>query len=141
MPILSYRDLEVWRSTRRLIVDVYAVTKSLPETERFGRLTQIRRAAVSIAANIAEGSRRGGRREYRQFLLYAFGSGAELETYLIMCRDLDYDLQRELESIERRLTSIMRMLNRMVLNLPFVEAPNNRHPPQPTHHSPQSIRF
>lgn len=117
MPILDYRDLEVWQYARKVVSEVYALTRLLPDAERFGLIAQMQRAAVSIAANIAEGSRRGTRRDYRQFLLHAYGSGAELETYLTICEDLHYLTSGTQRATSSLLQSVMRMLNTMISHL------------------------
>ena len=77
----SYKELIVWQKGIQLVTTMYAVTSSFPKTEQFGLTSQIRRASISIPANIAEGYTRGHRAEYVQFLRIAFSSGAELETH------------------------------------------------------------
>ena len=84
VPLESYRDLIVWQKSMLLVQMIYAATLELPATERFGLLSQMRRAAVSIPSNIAEGSRRKSTPEFMQFLRIADGSAAELETQLLL---------------------------------------------------------
>lgn len=88
--ILGFRDLEVWQLGKRIALEVYRATKHFPSDERFGLVLQMRRSAVSIASNIAEGFNRKSRAEYRQFLHIALGSCAELETQAEIARDLGY---------------------------------------------------
>src|SRR3989338_3615584 len=76
----SYRDLVVWQKAMDLVIAVYRLTEIFPVNEQYGLTAQIKRAAISIPSNIAEGRRRGTRKDYRQFLIIAYGSGAELET-------------------------------------------------------------
>lgn len=90
MSIESYRDLEVWRKGRTLVKTIYDQTRNFPEEERFGLVSQMRRAAVSIPSNIAEGWGRHYPAEFVQFLRRANGSLAELETQLILCGDLEF---------------------------------------------------
>ena len=90
----DYRDLDAWKVARGLVKDVYVATRSLPEDERFGLTSQMRRAAVSIPCNIAEGYGRGSRQEYIRYLRIARGSAAELETQVILCEDLGYSLSK-----------------------------------------------
>jgi four helix bundle protein len=83
----DHRQLRVWQASRRLALDVYRLTRAFPSTERFGLTAQVRRAAVSIPSNVAEGAGRGGG-AFPQFLGYAAGSAAELETQLDIAREL-----------------------------------------------------
>ncbi|TET54780.1 MAG: four helix bundle protein, partial [Actinobacteria bacterium] len=76
----SYKDLTVWQLSIDIVEKIYKQTKNFPKSEIYGLSSQIRRCVISIPSNIAEGSRRGSRKEYVQFLQYAYGSGAELET-------------------------------------------------------------
>ncbi|MBD2730917.1 four helix bundle protein [Nostoc sp. FACHB-892] len=85
-PIQSYQDLQVWQEGMNLAEACYFVTKSFPKEETYGMTSQIRRAAVSIPANIAEGYGRRSRGEYLQFLYIAQGSLKELETHLILSK-------------------------------------------------------
>jgi four helix bundle protein len=80
--IRSFRDLEVWKLGMRTVVDVYKATASFPRDELYGLVSQLRRAAVSIPSNVAEGFNRIHNSEYRQFLYIALGSCAELETQI-----------------------------------------------------------
>jgi four helix bundle protein len=88
--INSYRDLLVWQKGMALAKQIYLMTRAFPEDERFGLITQMRRAAVSVPSNIAEGQARQGRNEFVQFLSYAEGSLAELDTQLKLADDLGY---------------------------------------------------
>ena len=75
-----YKDLVVWQKAMALVEEVYILTKEFPKEELYGLVSQMRRAVVSIVSNIAEGSRRGSRKDFRQFIIIAYSSGAELET-------------------------------------------------------------
>jgi len=88
--IISFRDLEIWKRGIDLVQSIYEITKSFPNSECYGLTSQIRRAAVSIPSNIAEGHTRGHKAEFRQFLFIALGSSAELETQLIIAYELGY---------------------------------------------------
>jgi four helix bundle protein len=85
-----YTELLIWQRSHALALAIYQLTKRLPADERFGLTAQIRRAAVSVPANIVEGSRRQHPGDFARFLNMAEGSLAELEYLLILCRDLDY---------------------------------------------------
>jgi len=86
--IKSYKDLIVWQKGYELVKQVYKVSSKLPQTEVFALQSQIRRSAVSVVSNIAEGSSRSTRKDYCQFLHIAYGSTSELETQLFLCKDL-----------------------------------------------------
>src|SRR5438477_137140 len=89
MTIQSYRELEVWQFAMDLVVECYRVTKCLPKDELFGLTSQIRRAAVSVPANIAEGQGRSHTREFLQSLGVARGSLMEVETHLMVCQRVE----------------------------------------------------
>ncbi|HSB03898.1 MAG TPA: four helix bundle protein, partial [Thermodesulfobacteriota bacterium] len=88
-PIKSYKDLIVYQKSYKLTLEIYQTTKNYPKEEIYGLVSQMRRSAVSIPCNIAEGYRRGHRKEYIQFLHMAHGSCGELETLLSISRDLN----------------------------------------------------
>lgn len=84
----SYQQLKVWQKSIELVIEIYRPTKLYPKEELYGITSQSRRATVSIPSNIAEGYTRKHRQEYTQFIRIAFGSGAELETQLIIAKKL-----------------------------------------------------
>ncbi|MBI3041388.1 MAG: four helix bundle protein [Betaproteobacteria bacterium] len=86
----GHHKLEAWKVSRALVKDVYLLTQKFPREEMFGLVSQMRRAAVSIPSNIAEGAARTGNREFAQFLNVARGSLSELETQLLIASDLGY---------------------------------------------------
>jgi four helix bundle protein len=119
--INSYRDLKVWQDGMTLVEDCYRLSKEFPKEELFGLTSQLRRAAVSVPANIAEGCGRDGRGSYVNFLRNAQGSLKELETHLILAQRLkfgSFDLASQLlarsETIGRMLRSLIRSLERAV---------------------------
>jgi four helix bundle protein len=83
----SFKDLLVWQRAMELVKEIYKITKQLPRSEDFALSSQLRRAAISIPSNIAEGSRRGTQKDFAQFLRIASGSSAEVETQLLIVRD------------------------------------------------------
>ncbi len=111
--ISSYRDLIVWQKAIELVTEIYKLTDLFPKNEIYGLTNQARRAAVSIPANIAEGCARGYRKEYRQFILIAYASGAELETHLLIAKNLKFANFSEIERIEKLLDEVMRMTNKL----------------------------
>lgn len=110
----SYEDLIVWQKAMDVVVEVYRHTDTFPKTEVYGLTSQMRRAAVSIPSNIAEGSRRRGVKESRQFLLIAYGSGSELETQLKIAMRLKFGSTVEFAPTAALLDEVMRMLNAMI---------------------------
>jgi four helix bundle protein len=112
-PIRSYRDLQVWRRATDLVVEIYMVSSRFPSTERFGLTAQIRRAAVSVAASIAEGHERGGRAEFVQFVSMSRGSLAELETELTIAMRLQFVSSDDAEIANNLSDQVGRMLNRL----------------------------
>ena len=108
--INSYRDLLVWQKGMELAKQVYSLTQSFPSSERFGLLAQMRRAAVSVPSNIAEGQARHGRKEFVQFLSHAQGSLAELDTQLGIPMDLGYPCDPNVNQITARVGELQRML-------------------------------
>jgi len=114
--ISSYKDLIVWQKGLELTKTVYQLTTKLPENEKFGLVSQVRRAAVSIPSNIAEGRERGTRKDYAQFLRIALGSTAELETQLILIESIYPEIstasaQTEITHIRKMLYVLIRKLN------------------------------
>lgn len=88
LSLKTYKDLRAWQQAFALVREVYSVTESLPSTEAYGLTSQIRRAAVSVPANIAEGYSRTSRKEYIQFLSIARGSLSELETLILIAKEV-----------------------------------------------------
>ncbi len=113
----SYKDLIVWQTSIDLTTSIYEITKAFPFEEKFGLTSQMRRSVVSIASNIAEGSRRGSPKEFRNFVMTASGSGAELETQLLISRKVGLINENEYLSIQDKIEMIMKMLNGLEKNL------------------------
>lgn len=109
----GYKNLIVWQKGKNLCIRIYRLTDSFPDSERFGLISQLRRAAVSIPSNIAEGSKRNTRRDQNQFYTIAYGSGAEIETQLCISKELFPKLAKEVEVVENDLQEVMRMLNKL----------------------------
>lgn len=110
--IKSYKDLIVWQKGYELVKQVYKVTSNLPQAEVFALQSQMHRSAVSIVSNIAEGNGRKTTKDYCQFLHIAYGSVAELETQLFLCRDL-YNI--DINKCTSLLTEVSKML-RVIIN-------------------------
>ena len=117
MKTKSYKDLIVWQRAIELVLAIYSLTKKFPKEEQYGLISQLRRAVISIASNIAEGYARQHKLEYIQFLSMAFGSCAELETQLIIAQRLGYGLSEEYDNVSSLLEEVSRMLNTMIRTL------------------------
>ena len=115
--ISDYRDLNVWKFSMDLAVDVYALTKTFPREEVFGLTAQMRRAATSIPANIAEGFGRAQRKSFIQFLRIAQGSLKELETHSTLAARLDYVDRSRLGALAERYESLGKMLLSFIRSL------------------------
>ena len=113
----SYKDLEVWQVSLELVKNIYEITGKFPASERFGLTQQIRRAAVSIPSNVAEGQFRNSSKEFKQFLSVALGSAAELETQLIIVGEIKYLFLQESALLSHMLERIMKMLRKLSLSL------------------------
>ena len=109
----SYKELTVWQKSVELVAQLYTLTETFPKSEQFGLTNQMRRAAVSIPSNLAEGYARKHRAEYLQFVRIAYGSGAELETQLILSQKLGFANSKNSAPIASLLDEIMRMLNKL----------------------------
>ena len=106
----SYKDLDVYKLTIDFVTVLYACTAKFPKEEQFGLLSQMRRAAVSIPSNIAEGAARQGNKEFIHFLYISLGSKAELETQLTIAYNLQFTNENDYEHLQRKLDEIGKML-------------------------------
>jgi four helix bundle protein len=117
MALKSYRDVLVWHQAMDLVESVYQLTRAYPNDERFGLVSQSRRAAVSIPANMAEGYGRSHRREYRRHLSIARGSLAEFETHLLLGVRLLYVSRDALAEVWKLTQSVGKLLSRLIDSL------------------------
>ena len=111
--IISYKDLIVWQKSIELVKEVYLLTKSFPREELYGLVSQMRRAAVAIPSNIAEGYGRKTKKDRCQFYLISFSSALELETQITISKELSYIEEKETTSVISVLQEILKMLNSM----------------------------
>lgn len=113
--VKNYKDLVVWQKAVELSVVIYQITEGFPKSEIFGLVSQMRRASVSIASNIAEGNGRFNRsNDYAHFLRIAYGSAQELETQVEIAKRLNYLKHEKATEVEEFLSSILKMLNKMI---------------------------
>lgn len=115
--VKSYRDLIAWQRAFSLGVAIYRLTREFPDHERFGLTSQIRRAAVSIASNIAEGYGRGSRTDYARFLRMARGSLFEVETQLQFAVELTYISHGQFDEFTRQVNDVARVLSGLIKSL------------------------
>src|SRR5690554_7937353 len=115
--IRDFKDLIVWQKSMELVEEVYCLVKKLPKEELFALSDQIRRSAISIPSNIAEGQGRNSKKEFNQFLAIAKGSKAELETQLLLCVKVNYLSQSEIETATGLIQEVGKMLNALQKSL------------------------
>ena len=113
--IQSFKDLKVWQKSHELVLEVYRLTQCFPVEEKFGLISQMRRSAVSVPANIAEGFKRRGRKDKINFYNIAQGSLSELHYYTILSKDLGFRLN--LDKIGSLIDEIGRMLRAVIISL------------------------
>jgi four helix bundle protein len=113
----SFRELIVWQRGIEVTAAVYRLTEAMPKSEMFGLTSQIRRAAVSIPSNIAEGQSRGSKSEFRHFLNIARGSNAEVQTQLVLIRVLNFRDDDSIAVCEKLSIEIAKMLNGLIATL------------------------
>jgi len=113
----TYKELLVWQKAYHLCLELYKITQRFPKEEKFGITTQIRRAAISMPSNIAEGYGRKTTKEYIQALYIAYGSYCELETQILLSADLGYIQSGALQRLLKDIGDIERMLKRLIKSL------------------------
>jgi four helix bundle protein len=112
--IKTHKDLKLWKEAMALAKGIYELTRDFPKEETYGLVSQIRRAAVSIPSNLAEGAARNSNKEFIQYLYVSLGSLAELETQLLLSRDLGY---AQSEEINGRVERVRRLLLGLIRHL------------------------
>ena len=130
-----YKDLLIWQKGMALAKLVYQVTQKFPSEERYGLTSQLRRAAVSVPSNIAEGQARRGTNEFLQFLSIAEGSLAELETQLLLSTELAYCKPADVESPLKEIDELQKMIGALKRKLASFSSLSTRHSPL----SPRSL--
>lgn len=110
----DYKKLTVWEKSYKFGIHIYAITKLFPKEEMYGLTSQLRRAAISIPSNIAEGSRKSTAKDFRSFLHNAYGSGAEMEVQIMFAKDLGYINTETCDNLLNELSEIMKMLNSLI---------------------------
>src|SRR3989344_2495608 len=115
--VKSHKDLVVWQKAVSLSLITYKITKNFPQSEMYALSSQMRRAAVSIASNIAEGRSRRTRKDFQHFLHMAYGSAAELETQLLIAKQLSFCSESQFQENNSLLSEVSKMLRAMIQKL------------------------
>lgn len=113
----TFRDLTVWQKSFKLVALIYRITKQFPASEIYGLTSQMRRAAIAIPSNVAEGQSRGHRTEYIQFLMIAKGSASELETQLLLAKELGFINNADFDEAFNLLIEVEKMLAMLLAKL------------------------
>jgi four helix bundle protein len=113
----NFKELRVWQKSHQLALDTYSLTKQFPKEEIYGLTSQIRRSAISIPSNIAEGCGRNSDAELNRFLVIAMGSASELEYQLMLSKDLEFIQLSDYETLNESLVEIKKMLNMFIQKL------------------------
>jgi four helix bundle protein len=119
----SYKDLKVWQKSYNLCLDIYRTTKEFPKEELYGLSSQIRRSAVSIPSNVAEGYGRKTTADYMRSLYIAYGSNCELETQILLAGDLKYVEKGKLNKLKNDVAEVERMLMALIKSLSAKNSP------------------
>lgn len=115
--INSFKDLRIWQKGIEIVSDIYILTKKFPKEELFSLTSQLRRSVISIPSNIAEGFKRFHNKEYKQFLFITLGSCAELETQIIIAKELKYINENEEAKLVEKLDHIGKMISSLIKKL------------------------
>jgi four helix bundle protein len=110
--MINFREFEFWKRSKQLAVDIYFLTKDFPNNEQYGLTSQIRRCAVSIPSNIAEGSSRASKKDFARFLEYSIGSAHELETQIEIAYEVNYISKGSFEEKHKEIREIIMMISR-----------------------------
>jgi len=110
----THKDLEVWKTSMEMVTKIYQATRNFPKEEMYGLANQMRRAAVSVPSNIAEGAGRNSDKEFLQFLYFATGSLSELETQLIIAYNLEYLSNEHKRDMDTLINAIFKMLSGLI---------------------------
>ena len=113
----NFREYDIWKNAISLAKEVYLLTDQLPSSEKYGLISQVQRAVVSIASNIAEGAARKSEKEFSHFLQIALGSAFEVETQLILAKELQYIKETELAELFDKLHILQRQINYLTKKL------------------------
>jgi len=115
--IQSFKDLRIWQKGIEIVEDIYKMTNNFPNEEKYGLSSQMRRSAISIPSNIAEGFKRFHNKEYKRFLFITLGSSAELETQLIISNKLNYVTKHTTDTLIEKIDYLSKMITLLIRKL------------------------
>ncbi|MBU2019905.1 MAG: four helix bundle protein [Bacteroidetes bacterium] len=115
--MFNFTELTVWRKSMDLVTAIYLVTKDFPSDEKFGLINQMRRCAVSIPSNIAEGASRRHKKEFAQFLRISLGSNSELQTQLLISKNLEFIKSSDCEPLIIQIEEISKMISGLIKSI------------------------
>ena len=115
----NFKDLLVWQKSVDFVTEIYLITEKFPSNETFGLTSQLRRASVSVPSNSAEGNSRRGTPDTLQFLKIARGSTAEIETQLIIAKNLKFIKEEQFNNLKRQIIEISKMINGLINSIKF----------------------
>lgn len=107
---MNHKDLDVWKASIDLVTHIYRISGLLPDSEKYGMISQVRRAAISIPSNIAEGAGRQSDKEFIQFLYISLGSVEEIETLLIIGLNLKFFQKNDIESLNQNIEHVRKLI-------------------------------
>lgn len=110
----NFRKLDIWNDSRKLVKDIYLLTSQLPDTEKFGLISQMNRCAISVPSNIAEGSAKESQKDFIRFLQISLGSAYELETQIILCTDLKFLNKDKTSVIIEKIQTLQRQISSLI---------------------------
>ena len=113
----DFRNLKVWEKSHKVVLDIYGITRNFPKEELYGLTSQIRRCAVSVPSNIAEGCCRGSECDFKRFLQIAICSASEIEYQLLLSKELDYLQEEEYLQIDKKVKEVKKMLVALIKKL------------------------
>lgn len=113
----NFKELIIWKKGIEIVKKIYLLTKQFPMQEKYGIVSQMTRSVVSITANIAEGSSRNSDKDYARFLQLALGSAFELQTYLVITKEMEWASSEEVEMIDRLLEEEIKMIHAFIKKL------------------------
>jgi len=114
---MNWRELDVWKESHNLVLDVYKTTSSFPDEEKYGITSQLRRCSSSIPSNIVEGQSRDSTKDYLKFLYNSRGSLEETRYFILLSRDLSYISEKKLEELNSKFIKVSKMLNGLIKSL------------------------
>ena len=113
----NFKKLKIWQEGMELVVETYKLTKTLPEKEKYGLVSQLNRCSVSIPSNIAEGTSKSSEKHFRTFLEVSLGSAFEWETQIIIAKKLEYISENQFNELENRITQLQKMISGFIRKL------------------------